>query len=142
MYLKRRKEMLRDMIYENGTKHRCEECQEDFKLFRLAYRKNWFFEDVETVRFCPFCGRSPEWSGETMTEDDLKQIEKHLEEAYATVNDLCLGRKDWTMSIPVDKERDPDIIIGDALYDLRRLIDFVRESGLTLAASDHERRVS
>lgn len=43
-------------------------------------------------------------------EQALEQISK----AHAKVNDLCTGRADWTMSVPVQKD-DPDILIVDAL---------------------------
>jgi len=38
-----------------------------------------------------------------------------FEKAHKMVSDLCQGRKDWIMSIPVDEERDPDVVIGKAI---------------------------
>ena len=38
-----------------------------------------------------------------------------FEKAHKMVSDLCQGRKDWIMSIPVDEERDPDVVISKAI---------------------------
>jgi len=38
-----------------------------------------------------------------------------FDRASKMVSDLCNGRKRWIMSIPVDEERDPDVVIGKAI---------------------------
>ncbi len=45
----------------------------------------------------------------------MTESKEIIEKAWQTVGDLCMGKQDWVMSIPVDKERDPDVIIADAL---------------------------
>lgn len=57
-------------------------------------------------------------------------VEARLKAAEAVIHDLCAGTRRWTMSIPARPDYDPDLIIADALRDVREL----RQA--------HDRRVS
>lgn len=53
---------------------------------------------------------------------DLADIARRLGAADEVVSALCEGKQRWTMSIPADIERDPDIVISRALHDARRML--------------------
>lgn len=46
-----------------------------------------------------------------------------IDRAWREVLRLCRGPRRWTMSVPVDQERDSDMVIGDALTAARRAIE-------------------
>lgn len=46
-----------------------------------------------------------------------------IAKAHRTVDDLCQGRIRWTMNVPAEPDRDPDLIIADALGKAQRLIE-------------------
>ncbi len=50
------------------------------------------------------------------------EYREHLDRANLVLSELCLGEREWLMSIPVRPEHDPDLIIGAALNDLGKLI--------------------
>lgn len=54
----------------------------------------------------------------TPAQDVLKKIDK----ALATVADLCEGKIKWTMHVPAEHDRDPDLVIADALMTAKSLI--------------------
>lgn len=53
-----------------------------------------------------------------MTSEMLAKIDR----AYDAVNALCVGKREWLMSIPARPDHDPDLIIGDALLAARNEI--------------------
>ena len=46
---------------------------------------------------------------------DLDELKGKIEAAHKMVSELCSGKKKWIMSIPVQPDEDPDIVIGDGL---------------------------
>ena len=56
------------------------------------------------------------------TTPDLDAIERRRDKAQQTVADLCQGKIEWIMSIPAQRERDPDLIIAAALKDEKDLL--------------------
>lgn len=48
-------------------------------------------------------------------------VDARLEAALAMVAALCHGERRWTMSIPAQPGQDPDLVIADALRDVREL---------------------
>lgn len=52
----------------------------------------------------------------------LEVIKARIEKAHDTVTKLCSGELKWTMRIPADEARDPDLIIGAALRDALKLV--------------------
>lgn len=54
--------------------------------------------------------------------DGCKAALDAIEKAEKHVHDLCDGSKKWTMRVPVDPDRDSDIIICDALAKARKII--------------------
>ena len=53
----------------------------------------------------------------------VEQLRQRVAKARQCVADLCEGRRRWTMTVPVDLDRDPDVIITDALRDVDALLD-------------------
>ena len=46
-----------------------------------------------------------------------------IERAMQAVDDLCQGRINWTMRVPAEPDRDPDLIISDALRAARAYVE-------------------
>ena len=53
-------------------------------------------------------------------------IIEQLEAAHKVVVELCNGTRTWTMSIPANVDRDPDLIIGGALREAQKTIAALR----------------
>lgn len=49
-----------------------------------------------------------------MSNNETKRT-RAIEKANAMVHSLCKGDRDWIMSIPSDRDRDPDLVILDGL---------------------------
>lgn len=52
----------------------------------------------------------------------IEAIRSRLKAAHTMVSDLCHGRRDWIMSIPAQKDYDPDLVIGASLSDGDKLM--------------------
>ena len=55
-----------------------------------------------------------------MTTTDPKEFGERLDAAREMISNLCKprgteGAREWIMSIPADRARDPDLVISDAL---------------------------
>jgi len=46
-----------------------------------------------------------------------------IEKASNHIDDLCQGKKRWTMSVPVDEKNDSDCILQNALTEAKKLIE-------------------
>lgn len=57
---------------------------------------------------------------------DLASVKAHLEAANKMVADLCLGKRDWFMSIPAREDYDPDLVIGQALRDAADMLSVLK----------------
>jgi hypothetical protein len=51
-------------------------------------------------------------------EEVIAKIDKALE----TVFDLCSGKQRWVMSVPAQPDRDPDLVISEALRAAREAL--------------------
>lgn len=67
----------------------------------------------------------------------------HIRKAIKIVDDLCNGRSKWTMRVPAEPDRDPDLIIYKALLgaikeieSLRAQLDGARSENVTLKADN------
>ena len=49
-----------------------------------------------------------------------------IDRAWQEVSDLCSGKRRWTMTVPAERDRDSDLVIGDALTEARRYLDAAR----------------
>lgn len=58
----------------------------------------------------------------TLTDADLAAIRGRVEKARATLIALCRGNLSWTMSVPADGSRDPDLIFDASLRDIPALL--------------------
>ena len=58
---------------------------------------------------------------------NVEQLRQRVDKARQCVTDLCEGKRRWTMTVPVDLDRDPDVIITDALRDVDALLDIAEE---------------
>ena len=59
-----------------------------------------------------------------MTDDtstDLDAVRERADEAARHIADLCQGKRRWTMTVPVDLERDDDVILSAVVGDARQL---------------------
>jgi hypothetical protein len=56
----------------------------------------------------------------SVTEAD--KIRGRYEDATAMVSDLCHRRRTWTLSVPADEQRDPDLVISNSLNDIPDLL--------------------
>lgn len=75
---------------------------------------------------------------------DLGEIERRQIAARKMVHALCQprgseGSREWIMSIPVNFDRDPDVIIGASLADVPALIARIRH--LEGEAEEHEAQI-
>ena len=52
----------------------------------------------------------------------LASIRSCVAAANQHVNDLCTGKARWTMRVPVDLERDSDVVISSALVSAEALL--------------------
>ena len=59
----------------------------------------------------------------TDTEVDITAMRERLVKAWDAVTDMCSGSRQWRMTIPVDMDRDHDMVIGKALSDLELLLN-------------------
>ena len=55
--------------------------------------------------------------------DDLREALESIDKAVKTVEALCDGSLKWTMRIPAEPDRDPDLVIADALTKARKVIE-------------------
>lgn len=66
-----------------------------------------------------------------MTNSEIRKLCEEVEErqkrAHETVCALCKGEKRWTMSVPAEPERDPDLVIDASLSDITKLVAALRE---------------
>lgn len=46
-----------------------------------------------------------------------------IERAEAKVSALCSGKERWEMRVPAEPDRDPDLVISDALAKAKKLIE-------------------
>lgn len=61
-----------------------------------------------------------------MSDLDLDAIERRNDKAHQYIAELCSGNRRWTMTVPVDIERDTDTVLGAALSDNGALVTEVR----------------
>ena len=52
-----------------------------------------------------------------------------IEKASNHIDDLCQGKKRWTMSVPVDELNDSDCILQNALTEAKKLIEKQNDQG-------------
>lgn len=52
---------------------------------------------------------------------DVGAVLARVERARKEISDLCHGRRKWTMSVPVQLDRDSDIVFADVTCDAVRL---------------------
>jgi hypothetical protein len=57
----------------------------------------------------------------------MEQIRDRVNKARKMVSDLCNKRREWIMSIPADRERDPDLVIADGLDAVEDLLEMIEE---------------
>ena len=62
----------------------------------------------------------------------LDEVRGRRDKAQAMIKALCKprnseGAREWVMTIPVNKERDPDAVIGISLRDIPKLIERITE---------------
>lgn len=80
----------------------------------------------------PLLMRSPGvWAylkGTPMDSNLLEQVERRNESAKQEVFGLASGERRWIMRVPVDRERDSDCILIDALEDGDAMLPVVRAS--------------
>lgn len=50
-----------------------------------------------------------------MTQELIKEALKAIEKADKMVSDLCSGKEQWIIQIPARPDKDPDLVISDAL---------------------------
>lgn len=62
-----------------------------------------------------------------MAELDLETIKTGIDKAHELVGELASGKQRWTMHIPVDMQRDSDMILSSALSDAEKLLEEVRD---------------
>jgi hypothetical protein len=62
-----------------------------------------------------------------VAELDLNAVKARVDKAHAHIGDLCTGRSRWKMTIPVNPERDSDLILTEALVDAERLMAEVNQ---------------
>lgn len=60
-------------------------------------------------------------------EIDAAAVRARCEAARQMVSDLCTGKRDWTMSVPVRFDYDPDVVIAAALDDIPKLLEALGE---------------
>lgn len=60
-------------------------------------------------------------SGDT-PRDGLREALEAIAKAEATVTALCEGKQRWVMNVPAEPDRDPDLVISDALAKARAVI--------------------
>ena len=60
-------------------------------------------------------------------EIDADAVRKRCEAARQMVSDLCTGKRDWTMSVPIRPDYDPDVVIAAALADIPKLLEALGE---------------
>ena len=65
---------------------------------------------------------------------DVIEIEKRYQKARDLVGKLCTREERWTMSIPVNQDRDTDIILASSLEDIPVLIQKLFEARSTQRA--------
>lgn len=88
-------------------------------------------ESVEVVRLSVI-----DFAEFSVMKDSLESIST----ARKCVSDLCAGRKQWVMSVPVDEDRDPDVVIGSALREADAEIRRLRDTVANLEGRLQERR--
>lgn len=57
-----------------------------------------------------------------ITRSKIEEIKSNLQQANDEVDALCKHEHNWRMSIPVHQKRDSDVLIGNALSDLKGLL--------------------
>ena len=57
-----------------------------------------------------------------LRETALESISK----AHRVVEELCIGKRRWTMSVPADEENDSDLVITKALMDAKAALAKVK----------------
>lgn len=60
-------------------------------------------------------------------EIDAAAVRVRFEAARQMVSDLCTGKRDWTMSVPIRPDYDPDVVIAAALADIPKLLEVLGE---------------
>lgn len=60
------------------------------------------------------------------THSEMEVLEA-LDAAWETVSALCSGRMRWTMSVPAEPDRDPDLVIGHALTLAKQYVNASRD---------------
>jgi len=63
-----------------------------------------------------------EVSSKPMDRAEADAVIVKIDKALQMVYDLCNQRREWMMSIPTRPDYDPDLVIGDALSDARKLL--------------------
>jgi len=47
------------------------------------------------------------------------KIAERVDTALNLINDLCQGRRTWTMSVPARRDYDPDLVLSDTVMALQ-----------------------
>ena len=71
---------------------------------------------------CPICGKPRSNTERHYCALTFRNVKTAYERAMRTVEDLCMGRKQWVMNVPAEDD-DPDITIAEALVMLNRLAE-------------------
>lgn len=67
-------------------------------------------------------------------------VDSALAKAHAVVNDLCQGKRRWTMSVPAQPDSDPDLVISGALQLAMQELDRLRaDNAVQSRLADHWR---
>ena len=86
----------------------------------------WCDEAVEEARQIGLRQGFREGKPETIHPSSIKDVANVLqmiERAYGIVSELCAGRIQWTMRIPAQPDKDPNLIISRALQAASQKID-------------------
>ena len=56
----------------------------------------------------------------------MNDVLQMIRRAEKVLDELCEGKREWTMSVPARPDHDPDLIVGEALYRARLEIERLR----------------
>lgn len=61
-----------------------------------------------------------------------EELKAKVEKAHQVIHDLCQGKREWIMSIPADRDGDPDLILNDTLMLLEERVKQLEEENTRL----------
>lgn len=73
-----------------------------------------------------------------MTAERIAEIRERVEKASRHIGDICAGRVRWKMTVPVDEERDSDLVLSNSLQDVFTLLAEVEQVSRDLAEARAE----